>query len=86
MASTVVGVILMLAIEIVAGVAFFSSRDEWSGKPESPGDSAREKCSCEPPTNEDGSMCEPVSLPDRYGIAWRCEVKPALMYPGRHIE
>lgn len=42
---------------------------------------AAERCRCEPVANEDGSMCKPVSLPDRFGVAWRCEIKPVLMHP-----
>lgn len=36
------------------------------------------KCRCEPPTREDGSLCEPISVPDRFGVAWRCGIKPIL--------
>ena len=79
--SPVVGVILMLALEISVAVGYIGLQDEWSGEPSYTFETVKAGCHCEPPTNPDGSVCEPVSTLDRIGVAWKCDLKPKLMYP-----
>ncbi len=94
MASEVVGAVLCVGLTFFMFGAMVVPILSWcngevfacsEGEPIKNGSSAwrdaAERCACEPAANEDGSMCQPVSLPDRFGVAWRCEIKPALMYP-----
>lgn len=79
--SPVVGVILMLAIEFVGAGLYIAEVADWGGRPQVTHAEAATLCRCEPPTNVDGSVCQPISLPSKLGVAgWNCEVKPSLMH------